>query len=345
MSIDARAGGASGEEARPRMALFAPHPLLTVTIEMEGPDRQRIHFHAGGQGPWVARMAAHMGALPVLCGFIGGESGRLLRGLLQDAIAPGELRLVASGTASGCYVTDRRGGKRQLMAMTLSDPPSRHELDELFSLTCAEAIACGWLVVTNPMPGASLPLEVYGDLVADAKANGVRTLVDLSSPRMDSALRGEPCLAKLNDWELAEVVRGPVSEPEQLLAAARRLQELGAANAIVTRGEQPALVLHGEQALMLSSPRLERGYREGCGDAMMGGLAAALALGEPFERALALGAAAGAANFLRRGLGSASREVVERLLGSVRLEPWPPSPRRGDGLAGDDGARRLLGHP
>lgn len=312
----------------PRVALFAPHPLLTVTIEREGEDRQGIHFHAGGQGPWVARMVAHMGAQPVLCGFIGGESGPLLRVLLADAIRPGELRLVEMGATSGCYVTDRRSGKRQVVAMTVSDPPTRHELDELFSLTCAEAIACGWLMVTNPMPGGSLPLEVYGDLVADAKANGCRTVVDLSSPRMDSALRGKPDIAKLNDWELAEMVRGPVSEPEQLLAAARRLREAGAENVIVTRGERPALVLHGDRALRLVAPRLERGYREGCGDAMMGALTATWALGESFERALVVGAAAGAANFLRRGLGSASREVVERLVDSVRLEPWDEAPTR-----------------
>jgi 1-phosphofructokinase len=304
------------------VTIFGPHPLLTVTIEMEGPERQSIHFHAGGQGPWVARMAAHMGVAPVLCGFIGGESGQLLEGPLRETVAPGETRLVETRSASGCYVADRRSGKRQLVAMTVSDPPTRHELDELFSLTYAEAIACGWLVVTNPMPGSSLPLQTYGDLVADAKANGVRTLVDLSSPRMDSALRGGPDVAKLNDWELAEMFKGPVSEPEDLHTAARRLQEMGAANVIVTRGEQPALVLHGEQAFELRGPRLERGYREGCGDAMMGGMSAAWALGEPFEQAVRYGAAAGAANFLRRGLGSASREVVERLVGGVRLEPW-----------------------
>lgn len=307
---------------RPKVAVFAPHPLLTVTIEMEGEERQSVHFHPGGQGPWVGRMVAHMGARPILCGLVGGESGELLRGLLADSIAPGELRLVQMGAASGCYVTDRRSGKRQIVAMTVSDPPTRHELDELFSLTCAEAIACGWLIVTNPMPGGSLPLEVYGNLVADAKANGCRVLVDLSSPRLDSALRGKPDVAKLNDWELAEMVRGPVSEPDQLLAAARRVRDAGAQTVIVTRGERPGLVLHGEQVLMLTPPRLERGYREGCGDAMMGALTAAWALGESFEQALAIGAAAGAANFLRRGLGSASREVVRRLVGSVRVEPW-----------------------
>ncbi len=308
---------------RARVALFAPHPLLTVTIELEGSERQRIHFHAGGQGAWAARMAAHMGATPVLCGFLGGETGTLLEGLLTQAISPGEMRIVKSSAASGCYVTDRRDGERKLLAMTLSEPPSRHELDELFSLTCAEAIACGWLIVTNPMPGSALPLEIYGDLVADAKANGCRTLVDLSSPRMDSALRGKPDVAKLNDWELAEMVRGPVSEPERLLAAAERLREMGAGTVIATRGEHPALVLDDRGPSWLIPPRFEHGYREGCGDSMMGAMTAAWALGASFEQALAVGAAAGAANFLRHGLGSASREVVERLVHSVTLEPWP----------------------
>ena len=264
-------------------------------------------------------MAACLGAEPVLCGFVGGESGELLSGLLQGL--GGERRLVRTASASGCYVTDRRSGERDLLACTLSDPPSRHELDELFSITCAEAIADGWLVLANPMPGESLPLQIYGDLVADARAAGCRTLVDLSSPRLDSALRGEPDLVKLNDWELAQFVRGPVSEPDQLRAAAALLRAGGAGAVIVTRGERPALVLADERAWWLTPPRLRHGFREGCGDAMMGALAAAWARGEDFERAVIVGAAAGAANFLRHGLGSATREVVERLRDSVVLEP------------------------
>ena len=305
----------------PGVAVFAPNPLLTVTLELEGEERQSIHFHAGGQGVWVAGMARRMGAAPVLCGLLGGEPGELLRPLLEKATG-GCTRLVQSSSASGCYVTDRRSGERELLAMSLSDAPSRHELDELLSLTCSQALECGWLVITNPLPGESLPLEVYRDLVADTRAGGCRTLVDLSSPRLDSALASEPDVVKVNDWELAEFVRGPVSTPELLLVAACRLRERGARSVIVTRGELPALVLHGDQLWRLTPPRFERGFREGCGDAMMGALAAAWACGESFERALVLGAAAGAANFLRRGVGHASREVVEQLADAITLEPW-----------------------
>lgn len=312
-------GGGRRSETRPRVAVFAPHPLLTVTLEREGEGREAVHFHAGGQGVWVARMAAHLGAAPVLCGFAGGESGRLLESLLREQLLA--LRLVATSSPSGCYVTDRRSGERELLAFTMSDPPSRHELDELFSLACAEAIATGWLAVTNPMPGEALPLEIYGDLVADARAGGARVLVDLSSPRLDSALRGGPDLVKLNDWELAAYVCGPVGEPAELRDAAQRLRDAGAGAVIVTRAERPALVLAGDRAWWLRGPAMAHGSSEGCGDAMMGALLAAMARGEELEEALRTGAGAGVANFLRHGLGNASGAVAERLAGSVVLEP------------------------
>lgn len=304
-----------------RVAIFGPHPLLTVSLEREGADeRERIHFHAGGQGVWVARQAGELGAAPVLCGFVGGESGALLRPLLERL--PGERRLVETTAESGCYVVDRRAGRRDTLAFTTSEPCSRHELDALFSLTCAEALACGWLVVANPTPAEALPLDVYGNLVADARANGVRTLVDLSSPRLESALTGAPDLVKINDWELAAYVDGPVAEPHELLAAAERMRAAGAQRVIVTRGEQPGLVLDEDGPRRLVSPRFDRGWREGCGDAMMGGLVAAWAQGARFEEAVLTGAAAGAGTFLRQGLGSAARDVVEELRGAVRLEPF-----------------------
>lgn len=306
-------------EPLPRVVVFGPHPVLTVTLEREGEQRESVHFHAGGQGVWVARMVAALGATPVLCGFVGGESGALVRALLERL--GGELCLVETATPTGSYVTDRRSGERQLVGMALSDPPSRHEVDELFSRTCAEAIAEGWLVVANPLPDESLPLEIYGDLVADARAGGARVLVDLSSPRLDSALRGRPDLVKLNDWQLAQYVSGPVERSSQLRAAAERLRAEGAGAVIVTRGEQPGLLLSGEGAWELTPPQLVRGFREGCGDAMMGALAASWAGGATLQQAVRVGAAAGAANFMRRGLGGASRATVERLLDSVALMP------------------------
>jgi 1-phosphofructokinase len=304
--------------AAAKVTVFGPHPMLSITIEAltsEGGDE--IHLHAAGQGIWVARMAAELGSRPTLCGFIGGETGTVLRPLLEQMDA--ELRLVETGEASGSYLHDRRGGGREPIAQSASLPPTRHEIDELFSSTVAAALDSGVLALCGPYPGEALPLEIYGNLVADVKANGVPVVVDLSPPRLDSALEGGPDLVKINDWELAKYIEGPVDGEERMRAAAQQLIDAGAGAVIITRAEEPAMVLRGSDAWELIPPRFERGSREGCGDSMMGGLAACMAAGLEWEETLRIAAAAGAANFLRHGLGSGSRSVIEDLARQVEL--------------------------
>jgi fructose-1-phosphate kinase PfkB-like protein len=79
--------------------------------------------------------------------------------------------------------------------------------------------------------------------------------------------------------------------------------------------------VNAERAWEVVPPRLERGFREGCGDSMLGAMAFALAGGLATEQMLVLGAAAGAACFLRHGLGSARRAVIEELAARVELRP------------------------
>jgi len=301
-----------------KVTVFGPHPMLSITVEAltsEGGDE--FHLHAAGQGVWVARMAAELGAKPILCGFIGGESGAVLRPLLEQMDV--DLRLVETSEASGCYLHDRRGGEREPLAQSASLPPSRHEIDELFSSTVAAAIDSDVLALCGPYPGEALPLEIYGSIVADARENGTPAVVDLSPPRLDSALEGGPALVKINDWELARYVEGPVDTAERTRAALGKMLDAGAEAAIVTRAGEPAMVVRGEEAWELIPPRFEHGSREGCGDSMMGALAACMAAGMEWEEMLRMAAAAGAANFLRRGLGSGSREVIEDLAGKVEL--------------------------
>jgi 1-phosphofructokinase len=301
-----------------KVAVFGPHPMLSITIEAltaEGGDD--IHVHAAGQGVWVARMAAELGAETALCGFIGGESGTVLRPLLDQL--PVDLRLIETTAATGAYIHDRRGGERVPLAQSASLPPSRHEVDDLFSVAVAAALDADVLALCGPYPGEALPLEIYGKLTADVRDNGTPVLVDLSPPRLDSALEGKPDLVKVNDWEVAKFIEGPVDTEARMRAAVERLLAAGAGAAIVTRAEEPAMVVRGDEAWELIPPRFERGAREGCGDSMMGGLAACMAAGLEWEETLRIGAAAGAANFLRQGLGSAGRSVVDDLSRRVEL--------------------------
>jgi 1-phosphofructokinase len=300
----------------PQVTVFGPHPLVAVTIERRG-ESDDVHMHPAGQGVWVARMAGELGAEPVLCGFIGGETGMVLSPLLDEL--PGARRLVSTAAWSGSYVMDRRSGEREPIAFAWSAPPTRHETDDLFSLTTTSALASEVLVLCGPVPSDSLPVEIYGKLVADARGGETRTIVDLSPPRLNSALEGEPDVVKVNDWQLAEFLGRGVSGDDDLKAGARELLEAGARCAMVTRGGDPAFIATREHMWELRPPRFEEGAPEGSGDSMVGAMAAMLAQGVALEEALRWGAAAGAANFLRHGLGTGSRTVIEDLLPRVEL--------------------------
>ncbi|HZE06691.1 MAG TPA: PfkB family carbohydrate kinase, partial [Solirubrobacteraceae bacterium] len=309
----------------PAVTVFGPDPLLNVTVERRG-ESDDIHVHVAGQGVWVSRMVGEMGARPVLCCLLGGETGAMLRSLLDTL--PGERRVADMAGPSGCYVVDRRVGERRVLAAAYRPPPQRHEVDDLVAATCAAALTSAAVVVCNPFPAADLPDDVYATVVGNARSAGVPVIVDLSSPRLDRALEGGPDLVKLNDWELAQYVAGPV-DGERALAAMRALRRAGAGAVAVTRAEQPILVLDADDdAYEIVPPRFTHGFREGCGDTMTGALAAGLAQGRGLREALMLGAAAGAGNFLRHGLGTGRAQTIAELAKRVRIRParWSPSP-------------------
>ena len=300
------------------VTVFGPDPLLSITIEASGAVDQ-VHVHAAGQGVWVARMAGELGAWPILCGFLGGETGAALLALLEGL--PGERRIVKTRGFSGSYVVDRRTGDRRLVTNAPRPAPQRHEIDDLVAVTCAAALDSDVLVLCNPFPSEGLPDEVYETLAADVRAAGVPVIVDLSTPRLDRVLAHRPDLVKLNDWELAEYVRGPV-DGHRALDGARRLLAAGAGAVAVTRADAPILVLGADdEPFEIVPPLLPCGFREGCGDAMMGAVAAGWARGLALRESLVLGAAAGSANFLRHGLGTGSRPVVEQLAKRVTVRP------------------------
>ena len=303
--------------ARPRVTIFGPDPLLSVTIEKRG-GADDIHVHAAGQGVWVARMAAELGADPVLCCLAGGETGSTLAGLL--AAMPGERRVVPTDGASGCYVVDRRDGRRNEVAIAHRPAPRRHEVDDLVAATTAATLSSAALVIANPFPPGDLPGEAFTTIAGNAATAGVPVIVDLSSPRLECTLGCRPAIVKLNDWELAEYVCGPVDGP-RAPAAMRRLRDAGARTVVVTRAEEPVLVLGegDDEPYEIVPPQFTHGFREGCGDAMTGALAAGLATGLPPADALVLGVAAGAGNFLRHGLGTGTRDVVRELEAQVSV--------------------------
>jgi 1-phosphofructokinase len=68
-------------------------------------------------------------------------------------------------------------------------------------------------------------------------------------------------------------------------------------------------------------PQMQAVDTSGAGDSLTAGVAATLAAGGSIEEAVTLGAAAGALNVTRHGLGTGEAETVRMLRSRVSLQP------------------------
>ena len=300
------------------LVVFAPSPLLTITVEEPGSARPEIHLHAGGQGFWVARMAALLGAEVTLCSALGGEPGTVLRALIAEERV--KLLPVDCAAWNGVYVHARRDGVRGEFARTHCAGLSRHESDELYGAALSAAIDAKVAMLTGVDPPGLIEADVYRRLACDLRRNNVKVIADLSGEALAAALAGGLDLLKISDEELGSLGLTPSSEHREVIAALDTLHKRGARSVLISRGERAALALDADgSCLALTGPRVEALEPAGTGDSMFAALGVSLAEGEELEGAIRLAMAAGCLNATRHGLGTGSRAQIERLSRHIEI--------------------------
>ncbi|WP_213454443.1 1-phosphofructokinase family hexose kinase [Rhizomonospora bruguierae] len=298
--------------------VFAPAPVLTVTIERHQGGAE-LHIHPGGQGVWQARMIASLGVEVTLCAATGGETGAILTDLLSRE--PISVRTVHRQSPSGWYVHDRRAGRRDEVAHEPGDALARHDLDELYNVALAEGLRAPVALLSGPADPSVLAPDGYRRLAADLGGTGCRVVADLSGDHLTAALAGGLALVKVAHDELLKDRRAAADTVRDLVAAARRLRAEGAENVLVSHSDRPALALLGDRVLEISAPRLQAVDPRGAGDSMTAGAVAVLARGGDLTEAVRTGAAAGALNVTRHGLGTGRADAIRELIERVAIAP------------------------
>jgi 1-phosphofructokinase family hexose kinase len=294
----------------------AANPSIDKLFEVErlvlGDIHRPIGFvqTAGGKGFNVARAAHSLSADVRVAAILRGHAGRWLEETLQAEGIDGAFVWTHGENRSSLSVADREAGTLTEFYEHGPDTPVA-VWPEFVDAASRLFRPQSWLTISGSMP-RGLPEDGYRDLVAEARAAGMRVALDAEGEALRLALEAGPEIVKVNVAEVMGLI-GSVGDRDDALAASAKLRELagGAGHAgIVTRGADGVTAAAPDGA-GYEGVLFERGrYPVGSGDAFLAGLVVGLERDEPWPAALRLALGAAAANAELPGAGTLDASKV-----------------------------------
>jgi 1-phosphofructokinase family hexose kinase len=300
----------------------AGNPSVDRLIEVEALAPGEIHRPTslvvlpGGKGLHVARVSAALGCTVTATGILAGHAGNWISEALARDGVPARFAWGPGETRSCLSVADRATGA--LTEFYESGTPGTVEAwSDLVGIVSSLLSTARWLTLSGSLP-PDTPTEGYARLIDQAAAAGVPAAIDSRGPWLAAALEAGPALVKINAYEASELLERPVNDHDGGVVAARTIRDLagGEGHAVaITLGEAGMVLVDPDGQAFAGSSSAHGRYPVGSGDALLAGLVAALARGEPWVAAAAAGLGAGAANAEIPGAGRLDPARARELAG------------------------------
>ena len=179
-------------------------------------------------------------------------------------------------------------------------------MDKLELLTAGDV-----LVLAGSIP-ESMPDSIYRDILSRLDGRGILFVVDATKQLLLNVLEYHPFLIKPNNHELGEIYGIELTTREEVVPYAKKLQEQGARNVLVSMAGQGAvLVAENGQVFMLPAPKGTLVNAVGAGDSMVAGFVAGWSERKDYRHAFCMGVSAGSASAFSEFL--ASKEEIEQI--------------------------------
>ncbi len=302
---------------------LTPNPAVDQTIWVERLEPGRVHrvldthIDPAGKGINVSRMVHRLGWPTIAFGFVAGETGTMIeKALDQEEVPyhfvriPGQTRVSVTVVGSGDQATS-------FFAPGPSITPAA--LDALSRLVRFWLQGGRVLVLAGSLP-PGVPERTYADFIDAARAVGVKVILDADGAALHHGISAHPDLMKPNLAEAEALIGHHLADLDAILRTGRDLVRGGVGTVVISMGAEGAVCIQGGRAWRAIPPAIERRSTVGAGDAMVAGLAVALARGDDIEQGLRLGTAAGAAAAMSPGTGLGTMEDVALLLPGVQIE-------------------------
>ena len=290
------------------------NPALDYVIRMEKLELGMVNRSSaeaifyGGKGINVSTVLNNIGVESVALGFVAGFTGQEIEegvkalGVTTDFIHLPEGLSRINVKIKAEQETEINGQGPQIKMEQVEG--LFEQLERLKEGDC--------LVIAGTIP-ASLPSDIYEQIMERVQGRDIHIVVDATKDLLLNVLKYHPFLIKPNNHELGEMFHTVLQSDEEIIAYAKKLQDMGARNVLVSMaGDGAILVTETDEVHKIGVPKGTVVNSVGAGDSMVAGFIASYFREHDYLKALKFGTATGSATAFSEGL--APKEKVEELL-------------------------------
>ncbi|WP_366248046.1 1-phosphofructokinase [Terribacillus aidingensis] len=271
-------------------------------------------YQPNGKAINISFMLKKLGISNMATGFLGGFTGDFIKKELEAAGIETAFIKVNGITRINTFIrADSLEYKAVNRGPVISQQAQALLLEQVRNLKNGD-----WLFVSGSLP-RGVDDQIHIEIAEIAHQQGVKLVLDISSPVLLDCLAYEPYLIKPNDEEIANWFNlSDHTDQSELQTAAERLLERGAQRVLLSCGSRGALYCDRKQELAVNAPSGKIVNTACAGDTMLAAFAGRLMLGDSEEEALVYATAAGSSTAFTSGLSDLSD--IPYLAGQIQLK-------------------------
>lgn len=300
------------------------NPAIDKTVDIDSlivGDLNRIksvELDAGGKGINVSKTIRELGHQSIATGFLGGNSGQIIKNVLNEKNIENDFVFVDGETRTNTKVFEENGN---LTELNEAGPAiTKEQIDLLYKKLEKYATKDSLFVLAGSIP-KGVDKNIYREMIEFLHDKGSCVLLDADGEVFRNSIQAKPDIIKPNKNELAEYMQltHEASEAE-LIEAAKKLIKEGIKNVTISMGSKGAMIIKEDYHVKVSGLKVKAHSTVGAGDAMVAALAVAWDknLSNDESTQLCIATSAGAVTTI--GTKPPSLQVVEELKKQVIIK-------------------------
>ena len=268
----------------------------------------------GGKGLNVSMVLGNLGIENTALGFVAGFTGKEIVRRIEEMGVKSDLIPIANGISRiNLKLKSIDGTEINGCGPAISEENVNKLMEKLDVLKSGDT-----LVLAGSIPG-SMPDDIYRKIMERLEGREVMIVVDATRELLVNVLEYHPFLIKPNNHELGEIFGKELRTREEVIPYAKKLQEMGAVNVLVSMAGEGAVLAAADGSIRgTAAPKGKLINGVGAGDSMVAGFIAGWLEKKDYGHAFGMGVAAGSASAFSELL--ATREEIEKVYKQVMNE-------------------------